>query len=102
MSGGLIAIHVHLEWVFMFSVLEKKFINMIRLFYNISSTVISNGTTCEYFPVYHGLRQGDPLSPYFFILSIEILGLPNIRQQTNIGGIKLENGDKILNIPICR
>ena len=84
----------------MFLVLEKfgfpkKFINMIKLFYNnISCTVINNGTTCGYFPVYRGVRQGDPLSPYLFILSIEILGLI-IRQRTNIGGIKLENGDEI-------
>ena len=81
---------------------SKKNINMIKLFYNnISCTVINNETTCGYFPVYHGVRQGDPLSPYLFILSIEILG-PIIRQRTNIGGIKLENGDEIKNFPVCR
>ena len=86
-SGVLIAIDFEkgfdsLEWVFMFSVLEKFVFSKN----NISSTVLNNGTTCGYFPVYRGVRQGDPLSPYLFILSIEILGLI-IRQQTNIGAV---------------
>ncbi|XP_074262977.1 uncharacterized protein LOC141585829 [Silene latifolia] len=32
-----------------------------------------NGTLCGFFPGKSGVRQGDPLSPYIFVLSIEIL-----------------------------
>ena len=44
----------------------------------------------SYFNVGRGVRQGDPLSPLLFIVSLEVLAC-NIRQKDKIQGIKIED-----------
>ena len=67
----------------------EKFIKWIRvLYHNISSCVMNNGSSCKYFPVKRGVRQGDPLSPYLFTLVIEILAI-KIREDADIIGFKV-------------
>ena len=51
-----------------------SFLEWIYTFYNnISSCVINNGFSTQPFPVERGVRQGDLLSAYLFIIVLEIL-----------------------------
>ena len=81
-----------LEWDFLLSCLEAfnfgpDFICWVRTFHkNIQSCVINNGNTSDYFTLEYGVRQGDPLSPYLFILAVETLAIA-VRQNTAIKGI---------------
>ena len=91
-----------LEWNIIVKSLEKfnfgqDSIKWIQTFYNnISSCIINNGHTCQYFQIGRGVRQGDPLSPYLFIICIELLSIA-IRQNDQIKGIKIaENEIKLL------
>lgn len=63
----------------------------LSVFYqDIKSSVIVNGKTSSCFSIGRGCRQGDPLSPYIFILCAEILGCM-IRNSNNITGIKIND-----------
>ena len=50
--------------------------------------VIQNGFLSESFPIKRGCRQGDPPSPYIFLLCAEVLSLL-IKQNDYIKGIKI-------------
>ena len=84
-----------LSWNFLFKVYKKfnfgqSFIKWARIFYtNISSCIMNNGIATPLFSVGRGVRQGDPLSPYLFILALESL-LAAIKQNKDITGIETE------------
>ena len=64
-------------------------ISWVKLFYTyISSSIQNNGWSSDFFPLSRGVRQGCPLSPYLFILSVEILGNA-IRNHDQIKGISI-------------
>ena len=72
------------DWGFLLRTLEKfnfgpDFCRWVKLFYtDFESAVIINGWTSSFFPPSRGVRQGCPLSPLLYVLSIEVLAA-NIR-----------------------
>ena len=59
----------------------------INTFYkNISSCIMNNGFSTAFLEVQRGVRQGDPLSAYLFIIVLEILSV-SIRSDQDIEGI---------------
>ena len=84
-----------LEWNFMFKCLEifgfsHSLVRWVETFYsNVSSCIINNGSFSVNFELSRGVRQGDPFSPYLFVITIETLAAA-IRTSTDIKGIKLD------------
>ena len=67
----------------------EDFLRWIDLFYNdAKSCVTNNGYMSNFFSVKRGVRQGCPLSPYLFIIAIELLSF-KVTISENIKGIKL-------------
>ena len=84
------------EWPFLFKVLEQcnfgpTFIKWIKTLYTgIESCVSNGGNSSSYFKVTKGMRQGDPLSSYLFVLVVEMLAIA-IRNNTKIHGLEIAN-----------
>lgn len=80
------------EWDYLFYTLNKfgfgpKFISWIRLLYSSPlARVRTNSCYSPYFPLHRGTRQGCPLSPLLFALSIEPLAI-KLRAENRIQGI---------------
>ena len=81
---------------FLFKVLElfgfgQSFCSWVKTMYNgISSCVMNGGFSTGYFDIKRGVRQGDPLSPYLFLLAIEILAQV-LRKDNIIKGVHFDN-----------
>ena len=89
------------SWDFLFKTLDffnfgndsKKW---VKIFYkNSQSCVIVSGHLSDWLYLHRGCRQGDPLSPYLFIVCAEILAAL-IRNNENIKGIKIGNAEVLI------
>ena len=84
-----------LEWTSLFYCLDafnfgQEFKRWISTFYqNIQSCAINNDLSSECFNLTRGVRPGDPLSPYLFLLAVETLAIA-IRENVEIKGIAIE------------
>ncbi|GKC92439.1 putative RNA-directed DNA polymerase, eukaryota, reverse transcriptase zinc-binding domain protein [Tanacetum coccineum] len=78
-----------LNWSFLFSILEKvgfsaKWRNWIHSCLNSAyASVLVNGSPTKEFKIERGLRQGDPLSPFLFILAVEALNVVLLEATNN-------------------
>ena len=85
-----------LEWPFIRKTFEHfgfgpSLLNWLKVFYcNSESCILNNGWASNFFELSRGVRQGCPLSPYLFVLSVEVLANA-IRQKKEIRGISVKD-----------
>ena len=106
-KGGFLAMKIDLQkaydrvnWDFLRTVLknfgfQEVFVNWImECVTTVSFSILINGGKSNSFKSSRGLRQGDPLSPYLFILCQEVLArlIEKERVAGNIAGVKLNIG----------
>ena len=90
-----------LEWIF----IERALIffgfgtSIIRwfktLYCDISSCIINNGHLSDFFSIKRGVRQGDPLSPYLFIIAVELLSAA-LKNNPDIRGLQINNSSYLI------
>uniref|UniRef100_A0A2N9HI63 Reverse transcriptase domain-containing protein n=1 Tax=Fagus sylvatica TaxID=28930 RepID=A0A2N9HI63_FAGSY len=106
-KGGFMALKIDLQkaydrinWGFLKAVLENFgfpdiFVNWImECISSVSFSILINGGKSNFFTPTRGLRQGDPLSPYLFILCQEVLSRIIEREHAtgSIQGVKMNVG----------
>lgn len=85
-----------LSWNFLNNALEhlnfgESIRKWVKIFYkNITSAVILSGHLSSFFNIERGCRQGDPLSPYLFVICAEFLAT-KMRKNDKIKGLNMGN-----------
>ncbi|XP_063418296.1 uncharacterized protein LOC134701084 [Mytilus trossulus] len=90
-----------LEWSFID--LALSFLGFGPIFYRwvktlyleSQSCIINNGHCSQFFNIGRGVRQGDPLSPYLFILSLELMSAA-LKNNPDINGMKINDSEYLL------
>lgn len=87
-----------LEKCLKFFKFPKSIVDWFHTLYNgASSCVYVNGQYSEWFSLNRGCRQGDPISPYFYLICAEVLSLL-LRKNDNIKGIPVKNKEYLLSL----
>ena len=89
-----------ISWEFLYKVLDKmgfgsRWLSWMKWCISTASfSVLINGSPAGFFQSSRGLRQGDPLSPYLFVIGMEALScLINRAVDGNyLSGIRVANG----------
>lgn len=86
------------RWEFLYRSLEwygfgPNFVDLIKmLFHNIESCVTNGGASSGFFKPQRGIRQGCSVSPFLFLLVVEVMAVM-IRRNRRIEGIQLKKGN---------
>ena len=91
------------EWKFLKKALSSfnfgpSVCKWFELFYSkAKSCVINNGHMSNCFSLERGCRQGDPLSPYLFIIGVELLSL-KLKANQDIHGIIINEVESLISL----
>lgn len=89
-----------IDWEFLIAVLNsmgfpRKWQSLVlNCVSSVSFSVLLNGSPCQSFIPQRGLRQGDPLSPYLFIICAEVFSglLIKAQEEKVLHGIEIARG----------
>ena len=93
----------HLSWEFLIQVLDKmgfgkRWVSWVKWCVSTASfSIMVNGSLAGFFQNSRGLRQGDPLSPYLFVIGMEALSrlLNRAMDDNYLSGSKFADRDGI-------
>ena len=91
------------SWVFLEKTMEKMGFGAIwiqrvmSLNLNASATVVVNGEQSKAFNLQRSVRQGCPLAPYLFLLTVDVLGQMLQHPECHVKGLRLPDNSYITN-----
>ena len=99
---GIEKAYDHIRWDFLQQILERmgfgsKWISWIKwCIFTASFSIMFNGSPMRFFQSSRGLRQGDPLSPYLFVIDMEALSclLKRVVEGNFISGYRFRGRDR--------